>query len=86
VIGENPGLTAVLATDVFVQCDTSGLNQTISWTDPDVYEPTYEAPRYKLVSPGARHHFAFNYHTHEQEDLASGGVDGSTKHGRPQKR
>jgi len=37
IIAENPGLTAVLSDDVRVDSNISGLVQTISWTDPDIY-------------------------------------------------
>ncbi len=68
-IDKNPGLMAVLATDVRIEVDSSGLNQIISWTNPDTLEPSNEEPYFKTVSTGARRKFRFNYHTLEQERL-----------------
>jgi hypothetical protein len=70
IIGENPGLIAVLATDIAVKVDASGINQTISWTDPDSYEHARKSPYYRKVASGAFHKYAFNYNTHVQSQVS----------------
>ena len=60
-INENPGLVAVRATEIKVDVDTSGINQTISWLDPDSLVPCSGSPWYKKVASGSRHHIGFDY-------------------------
>jgi hypothetical protein len=61
VINENPGLLAVLATEITVDVDRSGINQTISWRDPDSFVPRSGSPWYEKVASGAQHRIGFNY-------------------------
>lgn len=61
-IGRNPGLNAVLAEDVCIEnIGSSGNTQTISWTDPDHYEPTLEQPRSRKVGDGQFHKYQFDF-------------------------
>lgn len=66
VIPENPGLMAVLAEDVVVESNTSGIVQTISWTDPDFCEPGRNGP--VKTQDGAFHSLKFDFFKHEQTD------------------
>jgi hypothetical protein len=71
VIGENPGLSAVLAEDVSVEIiSTDGNKQIISWTDPDYYEPTRGEPRVRKVGSGQFHKLEFDYLKYVQKELS----------------
>jgi hypothetical protein len=59
-IAENPGLMAVLSDDVLVESNTSGIVQTISWTDPDFYSRT-EGTQFIKTQDGAKHSHTFNH-------------------------
>jgi hypothetical protein len=65
-INENPGLLAVLATEIKVDVDISGINQTISWRDPDTFVPSSDPPRYKKIASGSQHRIGFNYMSYIQ--------------------
>lgn len=60
-INKNPGLLAVLATEITVDVDRSGINQTISWRDPDSFAPCVGYPYYEKVASGGQHRIGFNY-------------------------
>lgn len=66
IIPENPGLVAVLADDVVVESNTSGILQTISWTYPDFYEPGPNGP--VKTQNGTFRSLTFDFLKFEQTD------------------
>lgn len=56
-INENPGLPAVLATDIKIQCD--GMRQTISWREPDSF--ALQSGSLQKIAEGAQHRVEFDF-------------------------
>ena len=65
-INKNPGLLAVLATEIKIDCD--GMKQTISWRDPDSFAPCLGYPYYQKVASGAQYRIGFDFDHYVQTD------------------